>query len=92
MLSDTCKHASNCSSNYITTVDDVSIAVQNIKLRKSCGPDVLAPEVIKYGDRALTVHLTLLFNICSSHCYIPDDFTKTTIVPMVKNTTNLLTI
>jgi len=46
MLSDTCKCASNCGSNYIITVDDVSKAVQNIKLRKFCGPDGLAPEAI----------------------------------------------
>jgi len=63
----------------------VSKAVQNIKLRKSCGPDGLAPEAIKYGGSALTVHLTLLCNIFSSHCYLPDELTKITIVPMVKN-------
>jgi len=84
MLSDTCKYASNWGSIYIITVDDVSKAVQNIKLRKSCGPDGLAPKPIKYGGSA-TVHLTLLFNIFSSHWYLPDELTKTTIVPMVKN-------
>jgi len=82
MLSDTCKYASNCGSNYIITVDDVFKAVQNIKLRKSCGPDGLAPEAIKYGGSALTVHLTLLFNMFSSHCYLPDELTKTIIVPI----------
>ena len=83
MLQDTLKHASN--SNYVISVDDVNCAVQNLKSRKSCGPDGLAPEAIKYGGNALTVHLTLLFNMFACHCYVPAELTKTTIVPMVKN-------
>lgn len=72
-------------SNFIITVNDVNDAVQNLKCRKSCGPDGLASEAIKYGGSALTVHLTLLFNMFTSHCYIPADFTMTTIVPLLKN-------
>lgn len=83
VLDDTCSLASD--SNFIITVNDVNEAVQNLKCRKSCGPDGLASEAIKYGGSALTVHLTLLFNMFTSHCYIPADFTMTTIVPLLKN-------
>ncbi len=83
LLVDTILHASN--SAYTISVVDVNKAIQNLKCRKSYGPDGVAPEAIKYGGSVLAVHLTLLFNMFISHCYIPVDLIQTTIVPLLKN-------
>ena len=64
-------------------------AIDNLKSGKSYGPDGIAAEAMKYGGELLAVHLTLLFNIIVSHCYIPQDLIITTIVPLglLKNKT-----
>jgi len=38
-----------------------------MKSGKSCGPDGIAAEAIKYGGELLAVKLTLLFNMFVSH-------------------------
>ena len=54
---------------------------------KSCGVDGLAAEHFKYAHahRMSHVFLSLLFNSFISHGYLPTDFMKTALVPMVKN-------
>ena len=39
-------------------------AIQQLKYRKSCGPDGIPADAIKYSGHLLSIHLTLLFNIC----------------------------
>ena len=36
------------------------------------------------GSRRLFIHLSILFNLCITHCYLPDAFMQSTIVPLVK--------
>jgi len=56
-----------------------------LKCRKSCGPDGIPAEAIKYSGHLLSVHLTLFFNMCLCHSFVPDDLINTTVVPMLKN-------
>ena len=44
----------------------------------------IAAEAMKYDGEVLAVHLTLLFNMFVSHCYMPQDLIITTIVPLLK--------
>lgn len=64
---------------------DLCNAIQQLKCHKSCGPDGIPAEAIKYSGHLLSVHLSLLFNMCLCHCYVPDDLIKTTVVPLMKN-------
>ena len=69
----------------VITCTDVIKSVDKMKCRKACGPDGISTEAIKFGGHLLTVHLTLLFNLFLSHCYMPSDLLKTTVVPILKN-------
>jgi len=56
-----------------------------LKYHKSCGPDGIPAEAIKYSGHLLSVHLTLLFNMCLCHSLMSDDLINTTVVPLLKN-------
>ena len=62
----------------VITFVDVRCSIDNMLSGKSCGPDGIAAETIKYGGELLAVNFV-------SHCYIPQDLTTTTIVPLLKN-------
>ena len=72
-------------SVHVINHSDLSSAITRLKNYKACGPDGIAAEAIKYGGKLLSVHLTLIFNMCTAHCYLPLDMMQTTIVPLLKN-------
>jgi len=51
---------------------------------KSAGPDGLHTEAYMYSCDRLCVHLSVLFNLFLSHHYLPNKFTESVIVPLVK--------
>ena len=73
--------------SHIFNHEDLCTAIMKLKCNKANGPDGIPAEAIKYGGRLLSVHLTLLFNMLSAHCYLPADLMKTTVVPLLKNKT-----
>ena len=50
-----------------------------------CEVDGLAAEHFIYADAIIHIHLPLLFDCFISHGYLPRDFMKTAIVPIIKN-------
>ena len=54
---------------------------------KSPGHDGLSIEHLKYAGVHVPRVLSMIFNKCISHSYLPDDLIKTTVVPVVKNRT-----
>jgi len=70
---------------HVITCENMCSAIKQLKSRKSTGPDGITAEAIKHGGSLLAVHLTLLFNMCLCHSYIPTDLTQTTLVPLLKN-------
>ena len=84
---DLIKHFNSYKTEVIHIITNVDMcnAIQQLKCCKSCGPDGIAAEAIKYSGHLLSVHLTLLFNMCLCHCYLPSELIKTTIVPLLKN-------
>ena len=64
---------------------DIFNALKNAKTGKACGVDGLAAEHYIYADAIVYIHLPLLFNCYISHGYLPKDFMKTAIVPIIKN-------
>jgi hypothetical protein len=76
---------SQLGDDHVITHMDLRDAIQQLKCRKSCGPDGMNAEALKHSGHVLSVHLTLLFNMCLCHCYLPDELIKTTVVPLLKN-------
>ena len=68
--------------HYITDVCDIT---QQLKCRKSCGPDGIPAKALKFGGFLLAGHITLLFNMFSCHCYLPSDVILITLVSLIIN-------
>ena len=66
---------------------DIFKALKNAKTGKACGVDGLPAEHFIYADVHVHVHvhLSLLFNCFVSNGYLPREFMKTAIVPIIKN-------
>ena len=69
------------------SISDISVALHSLKSGKSCGVDGLAAEHFLFAHRITHVFLSLLFNTFILHGYLPADFMKTAIVPIIKNKT-----
>ncbi|KAG7299102.1 hypothetical protein JYU34_017603 [Plutella xylostella] len=69
------------------TAKQVTEAIKNIKRGKSPGHDSLSVEHLRYAGVHLPRVLTMLFNFCVGHSYLPEDLMRTIVVPIVKNRT-----
>ena len=65
----------------------INVALDSLKSGKSCGVDGLAAEHFMFAHRITHVFLSLLFNAFIIHGYIPADFMRTAMVPIIKNKT-----
>ena len=54
-------------------------------LNRACGNDNIFAEHIRYAYESIFFHLSVFFNACIIHGYIPKSFLSTTIVPALKN-------
>ena len=70
---------------YLLSWSEMTEIVAKIKLGKSSS-GVCKPEHVLYGSPTLICHLHLLFNGLIQHGFVPTDFLKGTITPIVKNT------
>ena len=75
------------SQSILCTNSDLNSALKSLKRGKACGVDGLAAEHIIYAHSITHVFLPLLFNAFIRHGYLPTDFMKTAIVPIIKNKT-----
>ena len=66
---------------------DINVALHSLKSEKSCGVDGLAAEHFMFAHRITHVFLSLLFNTFILHGFLPADFMKTAMVPIIKNKT-----
>ena len=66
---------------------DIVNALKSVNQGKACGVDGLAAEHFIYADERIHVILSILFNCFISHGYLPSEFMKTAIVPIIKNKT-----
>ena len=65
------------------TIDNV---IRNrMKSGKAAGYDNLTPDHILYSHPILVTHLRNIFNLMLKHSYVPDEFGKRVIVPLVKD-------
>jgi hypothetical protein len=74
----------NTSCKYNISVQEIREAIMKQKRSKAAGPDGIAMEAFLFGNARLHVHLSIMFNLFLSHCHIPQLFSQSVIVPLVK--------
>jgi len=71
--------------NNAFNVLDVEKALEKLKIGKVPGLGGTVKEHLIYSHPSLIVCLTLLFNMMSLHCFVPDDFGIGVIIPIVND-------
>jgi len=71
--------------NNAFNVLDVEKALEKLKIGKAPGLDGIVKEHLIYSHPSLIACLTLLFNMTSLHCFVPDDFGIEVITPIIKD-------
>jgi len=80
--------ADNIIMNYLgyqVTAEDVDKCISKMKLHKAAYLDNITSEHLRYGGPHLAVHLCLLFTSMMHHCFVPSEFCKGIILPLLKN-------
>ena len=72
-------------NNLVITPCMVKNAIDKLKCGKACGNDGLSAEHFIHSDRRITILLSIFYNRVISHGHLPDDFMKTSIIPLIKN-------
>ena len=57
--------------------------MKKLPLQKSAGADGITAEHLRYAHNYVCIYLSVLFNLCVSHCFIPEDCLVTDIVPIL---------
>ena len=79
-------HGSQCQcDNYKITLENVLDAVHALKRGKSMDDDGICAEHIMFAPYAFYVELQKLFNEMLCHSFVPTQFARGTIVPIVKD-------
>jgi len=73
-----------------TTLSSIRVSsllthIGQLKRPKSAGFGGITNEHILFGASNLAVHICLLFNALLSHAFVPEDFCRGIIVPLLKN-------
>lgn len=66
---------------------DITKVLKEMKRGKSPGHDYLSVEHLQFAGPHLPRCLSMLFNLCISHSYLPEGMMKTLVVPIIKNKT-----
>ncbi|KAL0809192.1 hypothetical protein ABMA28_011417 [Loxostege sticticalis] len=85
------KNVNNQVAPMAFLAKNVSKAIKSISRGKSPGHDGLSIEHLQYAGPHITRVLAMFYSLCVSHSYLPVDFMKTVVVPVVKNKTGDLT-
>ena len=77
-------HASDNISEHFLSWDDMVSVMSKLKAGKASGSFIKAEHIL-HGSPQLVVHLHLLFNSLIQHGYVPTDFLKGVITPIIKD-------
>ena len=76
----------NDVNNWMLTVQDIECVIRNnMKCGKAAGADNLTLEHIIYSHPSVMLHLCKLFNLMLRHGYVPDQFGRGIVIPLVKD-------
>ena len=76
--------------NMPFTMEELKKALNKLRMRKTCGPDRLLAENLKYGDQSLHTWLRKILNCNVKHGAIPDMFKCSSTTPVYKGGKDLL--
>ena len=77
-------HVSDDISSHFLSWDNMVLVMSKFKTGKASGSFISAEHIL-YGSPFLVVHLHLLFNSLIQHGYVPSDFLKGVITPIIKD-------
>ena len=77
----------NNIKNVVIQPCQVKEALKSAKLGKACVHAGLAAEHFIFADGSICVYLSMLYSSMLSHGYLPEEFMKSCIVPLIKNKT-----
>ena len=66
-------------------IETINTCIGSLKHRKTPGHDGISNEHIIYSSSTLLVHISLLFNACLRHKFVPSDYCFGVILPLLKN-------
>jgi len=69
----------------VVALGDIEQCIRNLKHNKAGGYDGVVNEHLIFSDHQLRVHLSLLFAAMLRHSFVPDDFCRGIIVPLLKS-------
>jgi hypothetical protein len=83
------KQKCRAPNNSETSFDDITVElvdknIRSLKIVKTCGSDGLNAEHLIYAH-VIVVLLTHLFRSMALHSFVPSDFGKGLIVPLIKD-------
>ena len=73
------------SSQYMCDVSTIQSLMCKLPFNSAVGSDGISAEHICFADSTVVLYLSLFFNMCILHGYIPKSCINTVIVPFVKN-------
>ena len=72
-------------NNFYCSIKLVPSLLVKLPLNKSVGVDKLSAEHLRVCDPIINVYLSLYYNMCLKHGYIPSNCLDTVIIPTLKN-------
>jgi len=73
------------------SMDDIINAPPKLKRNKAPGPDNITAEAFLHSTPRLMAHIGILFSWFLEYGYLPGEFTRSIIIPLVKNKSGDLT-
>ena len=80
-----CSVLFNNFNNFCCTPDVLGPLMCKLKLNCAAGADNITAEHLCYSDHSIKFYLSVLFNMCLSHGFVPKACLDTLLVPIVKN-------
>ena len=79
------------SDGVVIWPDEVSHAIEKLKINKACGQDKITAQHLKYASQSILVLLALCFSGLMKHGILPGSMLSVLLVPVVKYKTGKLT-
>ena len=80
-----CSVLFNNFNNFCCTPDVLGPLMCKLKLNCAAGADNITAEHLCYSDHSIKFYLSVLFNMCLRHGFVPKACLDTLLVPIVKN-------
>jgi len=66
-------------------VSEIELAIKHLSLNKAADSSGISSEHILHSHPSIVIHLKFQFSMMLSHSYVPNDFTRGRVIPIVKD-------